>query len=117
MDIRLDALMPRVSISSTHCEVFVRLFFGCSCAILCIVCAQLVLPAEKEVEGQQSERPDALQIHASRLMLTNCRLDGKSSRQELSNTLAYYNAATLYSQSTFPKDPNSDFLSIPNNFK
>lgn len=75
----------------------------------------MILPAEKEVEGQP-ERPESLQIQASQLMLTNCRLDGKSSRQELSNTLAYYSAAKLFSHALFPKETD-DFQSIPNNFK
>ena len=80
-----------------------------------LVSVQIILPAEKEAEGQQ-DRPDGLQIHASRLMMTNCRLDGKCSRQELSNTLAFYSAANLFTMTTFPK-ASSDFQAIPNTFK
>ena len=82
---------------------------------LLLLYVQIILPAEKETEGQQ-DRPDGLQIHASRLMMTNCRLDGKCSRQELSNTLAFYSAANLFTMTTFPK-ASSDFQAIPNTFK
>ncbi len=86
VDVRLDALMPRI-----------------------------IFPAENQVL-LQPDRPGALQIQASQVMLTNCRIDGKSSYSELGSMLNQYEMARLFRHRDFPNQ-RGDMVAIPSQFR
>ncbi|KAK7486402.1 hypothetical protein BaRGS_00022326, partial [Batillaria attramentaria] len=74
VDIKLEALMPRV-----------------------------VVPSEVRVEGQP-DRPDALQLQISKLIATNCRMDDKLTHNDLRKCLDHYYGSHLFHTAKFPND-------------
>lgn len=74
VDIKLEALMPRV-----------------------------VVPSEVKVEGQP-DRPDALQLQISKLTASNCRMDDNLTRNDLRRCLDAYYASHLFHTAKFPND-------------
>ncbi|KAH9519135.1 hypothetical protein Btru_074823 [Bulinus truncatus] len=85
IDIKMELLMPRV-----------------------------IIPAEEKVEGQP-DRPEAVQIQVSKLVVSNCRLEEKMTRSDLKMLLDEYKEARLFSQTDFPNDDreSSDGLIPP----
>ena len=72
------------------------------------------MPARAEVTGQP-DRPDGLQIRASRITVTNCRTEPKSSLQELGSTLDMFNGHTLFHTIQFPNHEH-DLVANPDVF-
>ena len=78
---------------------------------------QIVLPSEVLIKGQP-DRPDSLQIQASKLTLTNCHIEHKASLPELGALLQTYENSHFFcnSKSDFPKR-DEDFVAIPTVFR
>ena len=74
-----------------------------------------MLPSAPEI-STQSDRPNGLQIQLSRACITNCRLDAKSSVDDLDALLLAYKNCRLFSHTEFPNEP-ADFLPIPDVFE
>ncbi|XP_055899338.1 bridge-like lipid transfer protein family member 3A isoform X3 [Biomphalaria glabrata] len=78
VDIKIEMLMPRV-----------------------------IVPAEEKVEGQP-DRPEAVQIQISKLVVSNLRTEEKMSREDLKKLLDEYKVARLFSQTDFPNEDGED---------
>jgi hypothetical protein len=63
-----------------------------------------VLPAQDSKSESQPERPDAVQVQVSKLTASNCRCDGKLTRQDLRKALDVYYACHLFHTAEFPND-------------
>uniref|UniRef100_A0A2C9JX98 Uncharacterized protein n=1 Tax=Biomphalaria glabrata TaxID=6526 RepID=A0A2C9JX98_BIOGL len=78
VDIKIEMLMPRV-----------------------------IVPAEEKVEGQP-DRPEAVQLQISKLVVSNLRTEEKMSREDLKKLLDEYKVARLFSQTDFPNEDGED---------
>lgn len=68
-----------------------------------------------ETTENQRERPHAVQIQASRIVLTNVQLEPKTSLQQLASTSRSFNDASLFCSRTFPNHV-SDMICLPSVF-
>ncbi|XP_059172089.1 bridge-like lipid transfer protein family member 3B isoform X2 [Physella acuta] len=73
---------------------------------------RIILPAEEKIDSQP-DRPDAVQLQISQLVVSNCRMEDKMGREDLRSLLDQYKSARLFTQTDFPNDDsqlNHDLL-------
>ena len=78
------------------------------------ICLQIIMPAGAEVTGQP-DRPNGLQIRASKIVMTNCHSDPKTSLKELGCTLDVFNSHALFHTTQFPNNEH-DLVANPEVF-
>ena len=61
------------------------------------------MPAEERVENQP-DRPEAVQLQVSKLVVTNGRTEDGMARSDLIHTLELYGRAGLFSSREFPNE-------------
>lgn len=73
---------------------------------------KVILPAEEKVEGQP-DRPDAVQLQISKLVVSNRRMEERMSRDDLKAALEQYRRARLFTSTDFPNDETKESEIIP----
>ncbi|CAL1533724.1 unnamed protein product, partial [Lymnaea stagnalis] len=64
---------------------------------------RVIALAEEKIDNQP-DRPDAVQLQISKLVVSNRRTEDKMTREDLKAFLNQYNAGKLFSQTEFPND-------------